>query len=456
MGCKRLHILLIEDNLADADLIRQMLAEVEDAPVDVECVSRLSTGLERYARGGMGLVLLDLSLPDSQGLETLHVMHARFPEAPIVVLTGLNDAALAINALHEGAQDYLVKCQSDSTSLMRSIRYAVERKRVEEELQFRNAILCTQLELCPDGILVVDEQRTIIHYNRRFVDLWQVPLEVMESRSDKRVLQALSSRLADPQQFLARVNYLYEHREEKSEEEIALQNGETYERHSAPMFGPNGRYYGRVWFFRDITRRRQAAETVKKSEEKYRSLVETTSDWVWEVDENGVFTYVSPKVRDILGYEPAEVLGKTLFDLMPPDEAKRIFEVFSRVTASHAPFHGLENMNIHKDGRTVQLETNGVPVFDSCGIFSGYRGIDRDITERKRAQQALAHQMQELERFNRLAVGREQRMIELKRQVNDLAQQLGRPPPYDLSFLQEHGPKGSAEGQPPESGGRST
>jgi PAS domain S-box-containing protein len=142
----------------------------------------------------------------------------------------------------------------------------------------------------------------------------------------------------------------------------------------------------------DVTERKQAEEMLRQSEDRFRSLVETTSDWIWEVDRNGVYTYASPKVKDLLGYEPQEVIGKTPFDFMPPKEARRIAHEFTAILESQRPFKILENVNRHKDGRSVLLETSGVPIFDVSGQLCGYRGIDRDITERKRAEKALRTQ----------------------------------------------------------------
>jgi PAS domain S-box-containing protein len=141
---------------------------------------------------------------------------------------------------------------------------------------------------------------------------------------------------------------------------------------------------------RDISERRQAAEALRQSEEKFRALVESTSDWIWEVDLDGHYTYVSPRVEVLLGYKPEEVLGKSAFDFMPPDEVQRVGKIFGEAMVKHAPLVSLENTNLHKDGRIVVLESSGVPFFDSNGDFAGYRGIDRDITERQQTAQALA------------------------------------------------------------------
>lgn len=121
----------------------------------------------------------------------------------------------------------------------------------------------------------------------------------------------------------------------------------------------------------------------------YKELAENTSDWLWEVDEQGVYTWAGPRIATLLGYTPDEVLGKTPFDFMPPAEAKRVGALFARVVEDRRSFSGLVNTNRHKDGREVVLETSGVPIFDAHGLFKGYRGVDRDITARLRAERSL-------------------------------------------------------------------
>ncbi|MBI2911414.1 MAG: hybrid sensor histidine kinase/response regulator [Chloroflexi bacterium] len=131
--CHPLAILVIEDNAGDARLIREMLRDAAGPPCRVESVSRLAAGLQRLAEGPVDAVLLDLSLPDSQGLETFSRLQAREPHIPVVVLSGLDDETVAVRAVQEGAQDYLVKGRVDAHLLRRSLRYAVERQRMAEE-----------------------------------------------------------------------------------------------------------------------------------------------------------------------------------------------------------------------------------------------------------------------------------------------------------------------------------
>ena len=134
----------------------------------------------------------------------------------------------------------------------------------------------------------------------------------------------------------------------------------------------------------------QREHEVRNGEEKFRSLVENTTDWIWEVDEQARYTYSSPQIRELLGYEPDETIGITPFDLMTPEDQQRVRTRFVEIAGRQEPFFRLENANLHKDGHTVILETSGVPIFGSDGSFKGYRGIDRDVTERKLFDEKIA------------------------------------------------------------------
>jgi len=170
--------------------------------------------------------------------------------------------------------------------------------------------------------------------------------------------------------------------------------------------------HGEVWLAvqRDITERKRDEEALRDAKEKYQNLVESSSEWTWEVDANAAYIYSSPNVKALLGYEPHEVIGKTPFDFMLPDEQIRVGKLFEELIRKQAPFAALENSNQHKDGHTVILETSGVPVFDKAGTWCGYRGIDRDITERKRAEVELEQYRHHLEKMV------EERTRELRRQ----------------------------------------
>src|SRR6186997_2184939 len=129
------NVLLIEDNPGDARLIREMIAEDERAPFAVHAADRLAKGLEHLSAGETALVILDLSLPDSHGLDTFAKVYAHSPKVPIIVLSGNDDQQLALYAVKSGAQDYLVKGKIDRELLLRAMQYSIERKRYQEELE---------------------------------------------------------------------------------------------------------------------------------------------------------------------------------------------------------------------------------------------------------------------------------------------------------------------------------
>ncbi len=147
-------ILAVEDNAADIEILRELLADQPGSSFSLECVRTLAEAGKFLARGDTDFVLLDLGLPDSQGIETLRAVRDRFPYLPIVVLTGFNDDEIGMLSLHEGAQDYLVKGQINGPSLIRSIRYADERNRIEQEIVRKN----TDLDAMNDELTVTNEE----------------------------------------------------------------------------------------------------------------------------------------------------------------------------------------------------------------------------------------------------------------------------------------------------------
>jgi|GEM_PF-736763 len=155
------------------------------------------------------------------------------------------------------------------------------------------------------------------------------------------------------------------------------------------VFSEEGAFAGYAGTVQDITERKMAEERLRESEEKYRALVENVVDWVWQVDGNGIYTYVSPQAEKIMGYPVSEIIGKTPFHYMSPDEAERVGEIFSEIMANCKRIVGLEDRMRTRDGRDVLFETNATPLFDIDGTFIGYIGTCRDITERKRAEDAL-------------------------------------------------------------------
>jgi len=167
-----LRVLLVEDNPADVDLIRETLPSTGPVAFSIESEPRVSGAVARLARGGIDLILVDLGLPDSQGLETFHRLQKAAPGTPAVVLTGNSDQEAAIIAVRDGAQDYLVKGQVDADRLVRAVRYAVERKRGAEALRQSEERYRSLFEEATEGIGLADANTgEILDCNRAFLQL---------------------------------------------------------------------------------------------------------------------------------------------------------------------------------------------------------------------------------------------------------------------------------------------
>lgn len=144
------------------------------------------------------------------------------------------------------------------------------------------------------------------------------------------------------------------------------------------------------------TQRQLAEDALRKSEERLRDILFSTADWVWEIDENGLYTYSSIKGNELFEASQEDILGKSPFHFMPPDEAERVGKIFNELVGKRVPIRNLENWNIAKNGKRICLLTNGVPKFDQQGNFKGYRGVDINITELKLAENTLRESEAEL------------------------------------------------------------
>ena len=177
MSGSTIKLLMVEDNPSDAVMLRVTLAEASD-DYELVHVDRLAKGLERLSAGDIALAFLDLTLPDSRGLETVTRVRTGAPELPIVVLSSLDDEELAIKSVQEGAQNYLVKWRFSARLLTRAIVSAIEQKRslvsLERQLQqlrSRDALLRSVTDNTSDGLLVVDQQSAICFANPAAVSL---------------------------------------------------------------------------------------------------------------------------------------------------------------------------------------------------------------------------------------------------------------------------------------------
>ncbi len=193
-----IQVLLIEDNPGDARLLQELLVEVQSTQFEIVQVDRLSQGLEQLQSHRFDVILLDLSLPDTQGLDTFIALHQRDRNTPIIVITGLNDETLASRAVQSGAQDYLVKDQVTGDVLVRSIRYALDRKRAENKIREQAALL----DIATDAILVRDLNHQILFWNKGAERLYGWSAEEIVGTTDDILYSQPLPQLQEAQRIL--------------------------------------------------------------------------------------------------------------------------------------------------------------------------------------------------------------------------------------------------------------
>ncbi|MBD2164902.1 PAS domain S-box protein [Calothrix membranacea FACHB-236] len=259
---------------------------------------------------------------------------------------------------------------------------------LEEEVTKRTAELRGVIDTIPDYLFVIARQdmRTIYCNDSYAQKVFQQPREQIEG---KTIFELFPNQ--DAEYFALQNQQVFELGASLRIQETLHFSGNTitFDTIKVPLKHDNGEVYALVGTARDITAIKQLELDLQHSKERFRNLVETSSDWVWEINEFGVYTYASPQIINVLGYSPEEIIGKSPFDLMPQQEAARVLQEFMKFISVQAPFQCLENTNLHKDGRLVTLETSAVPIFDENKEFRGYRGMDRDVTTRKLAEAQL-------------------------------------------------------------------
>ncbi len=166
-------------------------------------------------------------------------------------------------------------------------RDITERERAEDELRWNAALLEAQVESSLDGILVVDCQGRRIITNQRLRTMWKVPQSIVDEEDDQALLQYVADKIKNPDQFLEKVLYLYDHPDETSRDEIEFKDGMVMDRYSSPVIGRDGKHYGRIWTFRDITDHKRAEDALRESEQRLADIIDFLPDATFAVDENG-------------------------------------------------------------------------------------------------------------------------------------------------------------------------
>ena len=394
-----LKVLLIEDNPGDARLIRAYLEDPAGAAFEVEQAATLLAGVERLVRGGIDLILLDLSLPDSPMPETFQRVHDCAPQVAIIVMSGLDDEQFAMQTVQEGAQDYLVKASIDTRLLVHSMRYAIERKRVSEALAQERELFHTLLDNLPDRIFFKDTESRFTRVSKALAEHFKIshPREAMGRRDhDYFTAEHADAALHDEQTIMRTGEPLLD----KVERETLPDGGISWALTSKlPLKNRRGKVIGNFGISRDITSLKQVEEQRENERNLLRSLIDNLPDYIYVKDTGGRYLLDNNAHRRLLGvHSEKEILGKTSDDFFPPDMAAIIRADDARILASGLPVLSREEQVTDAMGNCRWHSTTKVPLRNVEGKISGLVAIGRDITRRKHNEQELARQQVELQR----------------------------------------------------------
>jgi PAS domain S-box-containing protein len=270
-----------------------------------------------------------------------------------------------------------------------------ERKRFEEELRWKTAFLEAQVNSSLDGILVIDREGQRILRNERITDLWKVPQHILDQKDDEALLQYVVSTTKHPEQFHEKVMYLYAHPNETSRDEIEFKDGMVLDRYSSPVLGKDGKYYGRVWTFRDITERKRAEEALRNAMEWQKRILATAATAILTVDTEQRITSVNEEFCTITGFSQEEAVGKSC-DILQGDPCTKGCGLFDPKRTE--PIRRKQCAIHTKGGRCLTIIKNADLIRDESGRITG--GIESfvDVT-------ALAEAREEAEKAREEAMG---------------------------------------------------
>ncbi|MGO8676865.1 MAG: SpoIIE family protein phosphatase [Limisphaerales bacterium] len=383
-----LRILLIESDPAFARYVGDMLDQARDLSVDLESTGQLHSGLEALCAAAFDAVILDLCVPDGAGLANIWLIRALAPGLPIIMTSEADDEVLAVETVHEGAQDYLVKSQLTPSGLERSIRYAIERHRMDMALLAAEEKYHSLFDRLVEGVFQTTPEGQYQMANAALARIYgySSPEELIQTLTDiGRSLYVVPGRRDEFIHLMQQHDIITDF-----ESQVFCRDGTVIwiSEHCRAIRDAEGRLLYYEGIVEDITLRKRVEEDLRTSEALYHSLVETLPQHIFRKDLQGRFTFGNQQFCRSLGKTLAEIVGKTDYDFFPPELAAQYQQDDRRVIESG---RSCEKVEEHQPpgGQKMYVQVVKTPLHGADGATIGLQGIFWDITQQRLADEKI-------------------------------------------------------------------
>lgn len=390
-----MNILLVEDSEFDCFYVTELLKDTQ-IEYNLHHESDLASALEHIRTSGFpDIILLDLNLPDSSGLNTFQALKLRSPKSTFIILTGNRDNDLALNSISLGAQDYLLKGKINSYVLERSIKYSLERTRQNQEviersqaLQAANLRMQKLMENLPAGICLEDKDGYITYMNPHFIPVlgfkpYEIPQKFLE------VVEFLAGNYAESFDLKEKYQWMAENRYHFKGEEFTNKEGKILSLEYIPLFSHDNEYEGNLWVFNDITSSKQW----EKKKELVKILDSTSEEFYIISLETFRYLYTNSTALSNLALEQEEIFLKHPYEIKEGMSKEEFFKLIDPLLKDEVERLEFECLHKRKDGMLypvqllyTKMEWNGMPVILSVG---------RNVAEKKYTEN-LIKEKQEL------------------------------------------------------------
>jgi diguanylate cyclase (GGDEF)-like protein/PAS domain S-box-containing protein len=377
-------LLVVEDSPRDARLVREMFNEQEPQNTQLTHVACMREAEKHLAEYEVDIILLDLGLPDAQGLEAVRRAHAAAPRVPLVVLTALDDEAMATQALQVGAQDYLIKGQIDTRGLLRAVHYAIERSLAEKALRESELRFRQLAETIRDVFFIIDLTSSQIFYvSPAYEEIWGRSCESLYGQPGSwtdsihpddrdQVLEKFAERRI--------AGFDYEYRILRPDGGLRWVRARGF-----PVLDERGKPYRIAGVAADITQSKRAEEELRESERRFSDLLDNVQLVSLMLDRDARITYCNDYLLRITGWTREEALGRSWFELFLPLPHDALKEVFSTLLAGAPEGWHHENEILTRSGARRLIRWNNSVLRSAAGEVIGTASIGEDITEKAEA-----------------------------------------------------------------------